>query len=137
MQQTESTGQKMMHLHCKIGNHPFQIPSRQGRPPFSCADCKKRAEMDRLNNSSSETEEDRAARLAYAREKKREKAQERAQRASEEEEQRRTRIREQLPAIAERWDRAFTIAMRENTDTAWKHCEHLMLAYVNAKKAVT
>lgn len=128
--------QKMMTLHCHKGNHTFQIPSRRGRPPLHCADCKAELELARLNNSSSETEEDRAARLAYAREKKREKAQERAQRVSEEEEKDRQRVRAMLPALNLLWNRAWEIANRENTDAAWNKCEQLMVNYVNMRKSL-
>lgn len=128
--------QKMMHLFCEMGKHPFSIPSRRGRPPKACDACKAEAALEALNNKSPEPEADRDARLALAREKKAEKARERARRASEQQEKDRQRVRAMLPALNLLWNRAWEIANRENTNAAWNKCEQLMVNYVNMRKSL-
>lgn len=129
--------QKMMTLQCKIGNHTFQIPSRRGRPPHACDECRKTADLVALNNKSSEPEVDQAARLAYAREVKAQRAQERAARASEEQRAMCERIAQTLPNMHLMWNRSFTIACEVNTEAAWNKCETLLQSYVNAKRMVS
>lgn len=109
--------------------------SRRGRKPKVCSECES-VRIDLYENRRLETEAERLVRMAAMREKKAERQRERAQRQAEEEAQRRLSIAERLPNIDRMWNYAFTVALRENTDEAWRRCESLMYGYVNTKKAL-
>jgi hypothetical protein len=131
-----STEAKSVELFCQIGQHKWYRPSQRGRRPFGCPACTAKQQEQLANNKPQVDEAERDARLAKAREVKKQRAQERHQETLQEQEQRRERIRTQLPSISYRWNRAFDVAMRENTDEAWKNCESLMTGYVTAKNGL-
>lgn len=124
-------------LWCGLGKHNWERTSQRGRRPFGCPECTAKHEAELASNKSPETPDTRDARLVLAREKKAQIARERALRAGREREEQRSRIEAQLPNISERWNRAFAVAMRENTAEAWRHCDSLMTGYVNTKRALT
>lgn len=130
------SGSTMVTLWCTLGNHNWERISQRGRRPFACPDCAYKAALEAEDNKSPETDEQRSTRLASAREIKAQRAQERAQEAREHEQEQRQRVIQQLPSISERWNRAFTVALRENTDEAWRHAEQLMTGYVSTKTAL-
>lgn len=131
-----SAQRETVTLYCTIGKHNWERVSQRGRRPFTCPECAAKQAAELEANKIPEPQERRDDRLALAREKKQQIARERAQRALDEAHEQRERIEAQLPGINERWNRAFTVAIRENTPEAWKHCEALMTGYVGSKRAL-
>lgn len=130
----EDSPAQTVTLYCQIGDHNWERPAIRGRRPSACPDCL--AKQQPQEKKPPVSQEDLEARLHLARAKKAEKAREAALRAQEEQAQRRESIERQLPNLWLMWNRTFTIALRENTEHAWKKCENLMTAYVNAKASL-
>jgi hypothetical protein len=132
-------GVKEETLICTVCRNSWSRISRRGRKPTLCPVCVSKAEEAKAEErriSLLSPDPEAGDRMALARAGKAQRQRERSKREQEEDRQRKERMARTLPNTNLLWQRAFEIALRENTVEAWNKCDTLMNSYVNAKRAI-
>jgi hypothetical protein len=132
-------GTKEERLTCEKCGNSWTRFSRRGRKPKLCSVCEGKRNEQRIIQkriSRLEARDGQVERAALARAGKAQRRQERIEREAQEQLARQETIRTELPALHERWNEAFSIAMEKNTPEAWRKAENLMTACINASKGI-